>query len=125
MPARAAIAPRRPKKRSPTISDRFTTFGPGSTWPMDSSSVNSVALSQRRRSTSSRWAIGSTPPKPISASRLNAMNKAQGLAGRGAASEGTAGFEGVVSDMRRARHSPGRPQAQGQCGGHPGQGDVV
>ena len=32
MPPTAASAPRRPKKRSPNISARLTTFGPGSTW---------------------------------------------------------------------------------------------
>ena len=35
IPPSAARAPRQPKKRSPSISARLTTFGPGSTWLSD------------------------------------------------------------------------------------------
>ena len=56
MPPRAAAAPRRPKKRSPNISARLTTFGPGSTWASASIATNSSRLSQRFRST--KFALG-------------------------------------------------------------------
>jgi hypothetical protein len=46
------------------ITERFTTFGPGSTWQRPISSANSRSSSQRRSSTSTRRAHGSTPPKP-------------------------------------------------------------
>mmetsp|Transcript_39182 Transcript_39182/g.92013 ORF Transcript_39182/g.92013 Transcript_39182/m.92013 type:complete len:291 (+) Transcript_39182:295-1167(+) len=82
MPASAAIAPRSPKKRSPIIIDRLTTLGPGSTCAMASASTNSSLLSQPRRSTSSRWATASTPPKPCKASRVKARNRARSDAGR-------------------------------------------
>ena len=45
-------------------------FGPGSTCASDSSSRNSALVSQRSRSTSSRCATGSTPPKPCRLSRV-------------------------------------------------------
>jgi len=83
MPPSAASAPRRPKKRSPSMRARLTTFGPGSTWPSERISTNCVFVSQRLRSTSSRCATGSTPPKPCSASRLKAKNSSVADAGRG------------------------------------------
>jgi hypothetical protein len=60
----------------------LTTFGPGSTWPVDSSSVNSAFVSQRRRSTSSCCATGSTPSKPCSDMRLKAAKTSPSDRGR-------------------------------------------
>ena len=81
-PASAASAPRQPKKRSPMISAMLTMLGPGSTWPSDSSSRNCAGVSQRWRSTSSRCATASTPPKPCSARRLKTRKISAALAGR-------------------------------------------
>ncbi len=74
-PARSPAAPQHAGERRqrtapaensghPTIRHRFTTFGPGSTWAIDSVSANSCFVSHRWRSTSSCWATGSTPPNP-------------------------------------------------------------
>jgi hypothetical protein len=103
MPSRAARAPRQPKYLSPNISDRFTTFGPGKTWPIDSSSLNSAMLSQRWRSTSSRWATGSTPPKPISDRRekTQTISPSERGPGDGCPGVGEAGTGGVMAVVLR------------------------
>ena len=115
-PASAAAAPRQPKKRSPIISAMLTMFGPGSTWPSDSSSRNCAGVSQRSRSTSSRCATASTPPKPCSARRLKTRKISSALRGAALAARRAGG-----SDMRAAAHAPRRPQAGAQRRAHPGQ----
>ena len=66
-------------------------FGPGSTWQIASVSTNCALLSQCLRSTRSRCAIASTPPKPCSEMLLNVKNSSASDSGRcgGDASGGT------------------------------------
>lgn len=61
--------------RPPTISDRLTTFGPGMICATAQSSRNSSCVSQRLRSTISRWITASTPPNPCKASQVNEKNR--------------------------------------------------
>ena len=56
-------------------------FGPGRTWLSASISTNCWRVSQPLRSTSSRWAMARTPPKPCSASRLKVKKRSPGDAG--------------------------------------------
>ena len=93
-------APRQPKKRSPSISARLTTFGPGSTWLSDSISTNCCRVSQRWRSTSSCWAIASTPPKPCRASRLKVKNSSAERRRRGQRCLGGCGRVGAHAAAR-------------------------
>src|SRR6185369_2828339 len=85
------------KKRSPSMSATLQTFGPGTTWPTESSSTNSVRVSQRLSSQSTRCATTTTPPNPCSARSVNATNSSRGDAGRRRASgPGGAGGTGGV-----------------------------
>src|SRR6266702_7790626 len=81
-PPSAARAPRQPKKRSPSMRATLQTFGPWTTWPIESSSTNSARLNQRLSSQSTRCATTTTPPKPCSARSVNATNSSRGDPGR-------------------------------------------
>src|SRR5712691_8336911 len=67
IPNRAASAPSRPAEREPNMTEKFTMFGPGSTWHRAISSSNASGASQRLSSTITRRDQASTPPKPQSA----------------------------------------------------------
>src|SRR2546430_3809811 len=63
-PVTAAAAPAQPAQRYPTITVTLRTLGPGRSWPSAKRSTNSCSVSQRRRSTSTRRAQNTMPPKP-------------------------------------------------------------
>ena len=67
-PSRPASAPGTPRKRMPIATDRLITLPPGRNWQRPRRSVNSSASSHLRRSTISRRASGSAPPKAVSPS---------------------------------------------------------
>src|SRR6266702_1766281 len=79
-PAIAGLA----AKRAYTVTSARTmqTFGPGTTWPIESSSTNSARVNQRLSSQSTRCATTTTPPKPCSARSVNATNSSRGDPGR-------------------------------------------
>ena len=84
-PASAAMAPRQPNQRSPSISARLTTFGPGSTWLAESNSTNSARVK---------------PAAPLDQLHLrDGEHAAETLAAR----EAVEGEEGSVFEAWRAR----------------------
>src|SRR6266446_3305421 len=63
-PVTAAAAPAQPAQRYPTITVTLRTLGPGRSWPSAKRSTNSCSVSQHWRSTSTRRAQNTMPPKP-------------------------------------------------------------
>src|SRR5262249_30175770 len=63
-PVTAAAAPAQPAQRYPTITVTLRTLGPGRSCPSAKRSTNSCSVSQCWRSTSTRRAQNTMPPKP-------------------------------------------------------------
>src|SRR5215813_13813661 len=63
-PVTAAAAPAQPAQRYPIITVTLRTLGPGRSCPSAKRSTNSCSVSQCWRSTSTRRAQNTMPPKP-------------------------------------------------------------
>src|SRR4051812_23039935 len=81
-PTTDAMAPDTPRTRAPKTTEKFATFGPGRNWQSAKTSLNSVALIQRRSSTAIRRAQASVPPKPKIETMTKLENRLQSV-GRG------------------------------------------
>src|SRR3989442_938054 len=111
-PVTAAAAPAQPAQRYPTITVTLRTLGPGRSCPSAKRSTNSCSVSQCRRSTSTRRAQNTMPPKPDRVIWEKVRNRAHAVT-RGPCAAGTSLDSGDVDIMfPPLRYIPGQ-----QCGG--------
>src|SRR5207244_7950564 len=107
-PVTAAAAPAQPAQRYPTITVTLRTLGPGRSWPSAKRSTNSCSVSQRRRSTSTRRAQNTMPPKPDKVILEKVRNRAHAVT-RGPCAVGTSLDSGNVDIMfPPLRYIPGQ-----------------